>query len=190
MPAATSESTAAAGTTASGNGLSDGESATTAADPDEEVRSDEREANERNNVVKEIGEKAWVTDYAEETLYEFKVTSIDVDLECTTGYAEEPANGHYVGVDIDMTTSESLAGADIPEVWMTPFDFSVVSPEGTTENDSVGNGYSCLQQSELFPDSMGPGEHAVGTVVLDTAHPTGAIVYSNPALFGGWEWGF
>jgi hypothetical protein len=158
--------------------------------PLEKVDPNDLGLNEHGNVPKSVGELAELTDYSGESLYQFTVTAIDVDIECNTGWAEPPANGHYIGIEVDMTTAPLLAEQDIPEVWLDSYAFTVLSPDGTQENDSAGNSYTCLEDADTFPMQVGPGQRAKGTIVLDSAHTSGSIVYREPGAAGGWEWGF
>ncbi len=148
--------------------------------------------NDRDNLVKEVGQLAAIADPSTgEVRVEFKVTSIEVDFTCTSDWADAPANGHYVAVTFEVNTTPELAGLDLMGGFgIDPYELKVFSPDGTRENDSVGSGFTCLDEGDQLPYDIGPGEHAVGTVVLDTAHPTGSIAYSSYLVDGpsGWEW--
>ncbi|HEY8721802.1 hypothetical protein [Pengzhenrongella sp.] len=149
--------------------------------------------NARGNLVKAVGQLAGMSDSADGSspiTVEFKITAIDPNFVCTSEYADKPANGRFVALTLDVTTTPGLAQNEIPEVSFNPYDFKVFSPEGTRENDSVGNGFSCLKKSEALPDTIGPGEHAVGKIVLDTANASGSVVYGPSGGGGGYEWGF
>lgn len=142
--------------------------------------------NARGNTIKEIGETASLIAEDNNTkLIEFKVTSIEPNFKCNGDYPEESKNGLFVAVGLEIVTS-----SEYEEYMMsfTPYDFAIVSPEGKTENDSVGNAYACLKESDSLPVSIGPGEHVVGKVVLDTAHASGGLVLKLIGNPGGWEW--
>lgn len=91
---------------------------------------------------------------------------------------------------MDVTTTAALNEENWPYLSAAAYDFKVIAPDGTRENDSIGNGWSCLDESEALPPQIGPGEHVVGKVVLDSANTSGSIVFSQAGAVGGWEWGF
>jgi hypothetical protein len=75
----------------------------------------------------------------------------------------------------------------------TATDFSIIGPDGITEsNVDTYAASSCLPEGDLLPMAIGPGENVVGKVVLDTAAPSGVVVF-KPWYGGGatgWEWPF
>lgn len=145
--------------------------------------------NARGNLVKGLGEEAGVVDFESgELIVSFKVTGIEPNFTCTSEYAEESANGNFIAISLDVTTSAAFGADNYFSV--SEYAWKVISPEGTTENDSTGNGYMCLNSSEQIPSDFGPGEHAVGKVVLDSQHAAGALVLEQPTMAGGWEWSY
>ena len=151
--------------------------------------------SERGNVVKQIGETAWVSMSATDLTpwVEFQVTGIEVGGECTSDYATPPTNGQFLFVSMSMSTATEwppeMAGVELD---FNPFDWSTVGADGLTENDLTGNGsiYGCLEEGSLENVTVGPGENVVGTVVLDSANPSGVLVYQPfwGGTPGGWEW--
>lgn len=145
----------------------------------------------RGNLIKDIGQKAGTVDPSTgKALIDFTVTAIEPDFTCTAKYADKPTNGHYLAITLDITTSPDW---NSDESWMSfqSDAWSVVSPEGKTENDSSGQGYTCVDSSQEVPYELGPGEHVEGKVILDTAYTSGAIVLKIPGQsVGGWEWSF
>lgn len=144
--------------------------------------------NARGNLVKSIGQEAGVTNESGALIVSFKVTDIEPNFTCTNEYAEEPANGNFIAITLDVTTSPDFGADNYFSV--AEYAWKVISPEGTTENDSVGNAFMCLNSSEQITSDFGPGEHAVGKVVLDSQHPAGALVLEQPTMNGGWEWSY
>ncbi len=157
----------------------------------EESPFGESVTSSRGNLVKEIGQLAGITSHTGDPVVEFVVTDIVVDFACTSDWAEAPANGHYVGLELEITTTPELADEPSPEFWMSNHDFSAWSTEGKRVNDPVGNAYSCLSDSDSIPDRIGPDEAVGGWIVLDLPHDAGAIGYSWIGLNGGgWEWAY
>jgi hypothetical protein len=171
-----------------------------AATPDPELEdpaepdTPEPPTSRRGNLIKELGETAGVYDLDEgpdSVWLEFKITDIETNGECTSDYADPPQNGHFLIVSITASTgsklSDELYGS---EVSFDSYDFSVIGPDGVTENDVDGNAYMCLAERDLIP-SLGPGENATGKIVLDIASESGTLVFKPWFMYeGGWEWEF
>ena len=146
--------------------------------------------NARGNLVQAVGALSVMTNAAKGTLVEFTLTAVDANFTCTAPYARASENGHFIALTFDVTTTAALSEQPLPKFGMASYDFRVFSPDGTRENDSTGNGYGCVADSDALPRSMGPREHAVGKVILDSAQPAGSIVFSPSSVKGGLEWGF
>lgn len=148
--------------------------------------------NARGNLVKQLGQLAGTTSSKDAgvTLSQFTITGIEPGFKCTSKYADPPANGTFIAITMDIQTAPELAQDDYPYFDVSANDFKVISPDGTRENDSVGKGYMCLNESEALPDQIGPGEHVTGKLVLDSANTNGSIVFSPFNISTGWEWGF
>lgn len=152
------------------------------------------EKSERGNLKKEIGEPASVTvpNQAEDDLVSFAVQEITADPACTNQYAQEPENGHFVAIDIAAETGP----ANLFEEYYYGTDFSFsnglwkfVAPNGTTANNvSSGPSFSCFDQAEMLPATIGPGEKVTGKVLLDVPNSQGTIIFSDVASDAGWEW--
>lgn len=164
------------------------------AEPEPEPTPEGPERNARGNIPMAIGETAVITSTTTgETAVSIVVTGITPSFQCTnTSYpVDPPVNGTYMAITLDVTTGTPAALQEVMygSFGLDSYSFTVFNPEGTRENDSTGNAYQCLEDGQELPTSMGPGEHATGIVVLDTAHATGSIAYS-PSYDGGFEWGF
>lgn len=158
-------------------------------DPTEEdLQSLESEISDRGNLIKEVGQLAGtVNDETGETTTEFRVDSIVVDYDCPGG--PPPENGHYLTVEISLETFPALAdGGD--DIFLDAGAFTIIAPDGTRENDSLGLGYECESDATRMPVRIGPAEKATGIVVLDTQYDEGFLVLDGFALGspGGWEW--
>ncbi|NCD18815.1 MAG: hypothetical protein EOL89_02350 [Actinobacteria bacterium] len=149
--------------------------------------------SERGNLVKEIGQVAGTVTDTGETLMQFTITAIEPNFECNSGYSEPPANGNFIAVTMDIQTTAALAQVeDMPYYTFSEYDFKVIGPDGTRENDSTGNAFMCLDSADSLPSQIGPGEHVVGKVVLDSKYTSGALVLSPGWMWGtgAWEWVF
>jgi hypothetical protein len=164
----------------------------TTEEPAEQSKYGPTERNQRGNLVKALGQLAGVGSETDPDVItaEFTVTAIEPNFPCTSEFAEPPMYGQYIAITMDVQTTAALADQSWPEFNVSAYDFKVISPDGTRENDSTGNAFMCLNEAERLPGEIGPGEHVTGQVVLDSAHTSGSIVFAPPAVQGGWEWGF
>ena len=152
--------------------------------------------SQRGNVIKQIGETAYLTMSPTDMTpwLEFQVTDIAVAPECSGEFAEPPENGNFLIVSLNISTATTWP-TDVEGIPLdfNPNDWSVVGEDGVTES-ALGTAatYSCLDESELLPVSgIGPGENVVGKLVLDSKNATGVLVYKPwYAPGGGWEWTF
>ena len=121
----------------------------------------------------------------------FKVTKIEPNFKCTDKYAGASENGNFIAITMDITTSKDLADSPGKSLFVTPSDFKVIGPDGTTENNSSsGASYMCLPTKQAVPSDIGPGEHVVGIIVLDSEYKSGGLAFTQPFMDGGWEWSF
>lgn len=149
--------------------------------------------SERGNPIKRVGEQAVLLDGRGEVAARFTVTKIEPGFECTGEGAERPANGQFVGVWMDVTTT-GVVDVDSDDPGVVPYfntaDWQVVGGDGVTENDSVGNGLGCARDRDALPAQLGAGEHVKGVVVLDVAARHGRLVLVQDFAGVGWEWEF
>lgn len=163
------------------------------ASPTPSASSTEPETSERGNTVKALGETAKLIDGNGDLAVTFTVTKIDRNFKCNSGYADKSENGHYIGVWMKIQTTQAVDfNSDDYNVvpYFNPDAWQVVGPDGTTENDSAGNGYSCAKDSEALPPEVGPGKKVSGVVVLDTKYKNGYLVMMQDYMDTGWEWKF
>jgi hypothetical protein len=145
--------------------------------------------NDRGNVVEALGQQAGIRAPDGQQAVVFAVDAVVIDPPCSG--AQQPANGHYLGVRVRVTTGDLgfLGGS-----WsMSADDFAVAGPDGDLRFDLGGDGgATCLRAAERFPTTpLEPHRQYVGTVVLDSPLTSGTLVFSTPALQGsGWEWRF
>ena len=147
--------------------------------PTDELLASTPEFSDRGNIIKEVGENAGTGDLQTNEIYAlFTVDSIKVDYKCPD--APAPKNGHYLGIEMSIETFPALAESG--DVFVDSYSMTILGPDGTRENDSVGNAYQCLSAGEEFPSGIGPGEKASGTIVLDTQHTEGTLILDGSGL--------
>lgn len=155
----------------------------------EESPYGESVTSSRGNLVKQIGQLAGISGRTDDPVVDFVVNDIVIDFQCTSEWAEAPANDHYVGLNIEIRTTPELTDEVSPTFWMDNYDFSAWSADGKRVNDVVGNAYSCLSDADSIPGSIGPDETVNGWIVLDLPEDATTVGYSWIGLdSGGWEW--
>lgn len=167
---------------------------TPAPEPSEAVAESEFGASatsSRGNLVKEIGQLAGTSALDSDVVTSrFAVTDIVVDPECTSGFADTPENGYYLGVHLNVETTPELADDDVPWISFTQYDWQAYDADGKRLNDPVGNAWSCLDSGEMLPSQIGPGQSVSGWIVLDVAAPDGIVVLAMGGSPTGWEWSY
>lgn len=123
--------------------------------------------SERGHLLKEVGQTAALGSDLDSVAVSFTVTDIETNFTCTSSFSEPPQNGNFIALSLDIQTTPELADPDMGgSFWISEHDFTVLGPDGTRENDSVGNAYFCLEQSEQVPVDIGPGETVSGKMFL------------------------
>jgi|GEM_PF-2762302 len=148
--------------------------------------------NARGNLVKETGQWAGIATPSGEFTAVFRVTDIEVGVKCTSPYAQAPQNGQFVALTFEVHTMPELAEDPIGQVHISPWAFSVFDEDNKRENDSVGTAYGCLNENEVLPEAIGPGEEVKGKIVLDTGVKTGSVALNgrDMGVDGAWAWEF
>lgn len=150
----------------------------------------EKVVSDRGATVKKINQFAGIGSLdGQDVWIDLRIVDIETDFQCTDPYASPSVNGNFIALTFEVETYPELVDADDPYFRMNQHEFRLISPDGTRENDSIGEGYSCLSAGERFPDQLGPGEKATGKVVLDSALTSGFLLYSYQGL-PDWEWEF
>jgi hypothetical protein len=150
--------------------------------------------NARQNIEKKIGESAGLggTDPSSSAL-NFAITKITIDARCSEPYAEKAQNGHFILVDMSVSTSPTM-DRTYGSYIINPNNFSIVGPDGVTEaGESLTSmaAYTCLSQSKQLPTTLAPGQRYLGTIVLDSRYTSGVLVLAPQGGFdngNGWEW--
>jgi len=145
----------------------------------------------RGNLVKEVGQLAGTSSLATDVITSrFAVTDIVLDFECTSSFSEAPANGHYLGIHLNIETTPELADDDFPWLSFTEYDWQAYDVEGKRLNAPVGNAWSCVDAGQQLPSQIGPGQSVSGWIVLDVAATSGVVVLAPGGGPTGWEWSY
>jgi hypothetical protein len=145
--------------------------------------------NERGNLVKEIGQLSGLSasDGSDAYVARFIVTEIKPDPKCNSGFVEEPKNGHFLLININVETTPELAKEEYPSLSFDNFQWQAYDKNGKRVNDPVGTSYSCLDAGDMLPNQIGPAQSASGNVVLDVPTTSGSIALTMGGPTG-WEW--
>lgn len=147
--------------------------------------------NSRGNLVKERGQLAGTSAMDSDVVTSrFTVTDIVLDPECTSGFADAPTNGHYLGIHLNIETTPELADDAFPWLSFTTYDWQAYDADGKRLNDPVGTAWSCLDSTQQLPSQIGPGQSVSGWIVLDVAAASGSVVLAMGGSPTGWEWAY
>ncbi len=169
-------------------------------DPPEEAAAEsdfgESETSVRGYLIKEVGQLAGVVDAdTEEPVVSFTLLEVEPNFTCTADYADGAANGQFVAFTFEVETFKALKDDVEPfygSFGLNSFYLSAFSDDGVLQNDIDGNSWSCLDSADELPSDIGPGQKAIGKIVIDTELESGVLVY-EPMSWGepvGWEWEF
>ena len=150
--------------------------------------------SERGNIVKRVGQPAGVSDPddPDDVLVNFTVKDIRMDAPCSGSFPDKPENGHFVTVDIAAETGSAATFKKLD--YIGDFTFSsglwkFITPQGTTVNSiATGPSFTCLDEKEQLPVTLGPAEKATGKIVLDVPTTEGTLIFSDLLAEEGWEW--
>jgi hypothetical protein len=153
--------------------------------------------NARGNIEKALGEEAGMVwqpadGGPDQPWLTFSIDAITPDVQCNSDYVQEPENGHFVALQLRMSTS--AIPPEVGSFTVSPSEFDFIGPDNitVTEVDTFAS-FTCLADGQQFTqDPLGPGQQYVGQLVLDVPAPSGVIIY-RPYIVnggGGWEWKF
>ncbi|WP_214466445.1 DUF4352 domain-containing protein [Microbacterium flavescens] len=151
----------------------------------------ERVVNDRGNLVKEVGQLAGTgrSDNQDLLTSQFAVTDIVVDVACTAEFADVPANGHFIGIHLNVETTRELAQDEIGTLSFSQWGWQAFDADGKRVNDPLGNARWCMDAGDQLPSDIGPAQSVSGWIVLDVPTPTGSVALTMGAA-NGWEWSY
>ncbi|WP_454137206.1 hypothetical protein [Microbacterium paulum] len=108
--------------------------------------------NSRGNLVKTIGQLAGTSSLTSDVVTSrFAVTDLVLDPTCDSGFPDSPANGHYLGIHLNVESTPELAEEEFPWVSFTQYDWQAYDADGKRLNDPIGNAWTCLDSSQAPP---------------------------------------
>ena len=168
---------------------------------DESAGADAAGAGERGNTAAALGAPVMVVDDDGHEIVELTIGSITPDYPCNGDEAtlQDPANGHFIGVEMTVAAQPGMAEYQNPFGVFTLTNnglFTIIGADGVTETNAVvGNtpAYLCTTgYNELLTRTIEQGQTYDGVVVLDSANVSGTLIW-QPVLRidgpgPGWEW--
>lgn len=148
--------------------------------------------DQRGTLLKKVGQWSGLGSEEDEAIGAvFRITRIEPDLRCTAEDAEEPVNGSFIGLEVEVETSPQLGeSGSLATFNLHPEQFSAVLPGGQKESRLLGESRSCLPREDYLPDAVTAGMSATGMLVLDAPPTTESIVLEGLPFRStrGWEW--
>lgn len=149
-----------------------------------------------DNVVKDVGEAAGLTDDAGNRVFSLDLKKATVASDCPArvgSFRLTPEKGHFLILDVKATLAQNAA-SKVPgkddEVFMplATQAFSVMDQHGVIDREvSSESAWGCLGDDELASPLVNPGQTVSGKIVLDVPYGSGTVVY-DPDNNGGWSW--
>lgn len=159
-------------------------------------------AGQRGNQAATVGRPVTVADDAGNHLLELTVASITSDYPCPVDPAlrQDPANGHYLAVELTVAAQPGLAEFDNPYGAFTLLNngaFTVLDADGAaqTADTLTPQAVGCsVDGDQVLYQEIAPGRTYSGVLVLDVTATEGTLVWQPVITPGspdpGWEWPF
>lgn len=122
-------------------------------------------------VALKLGETAEITQNDGESTGTIQVLAVSTRKKTNSQFGEKPKFGRYVELQI---AAQSTAGV----FHVNPFDFFLVSPDGTRYEYSQGNAISEEVSNSLNDASLNPGEKLRGRLLFDAAPAAMQLAYA------------
>lgn len=154
------------------------------------------ELTELGHVSKEFDEPAGLSLAGSPGIhFQLTVRGVTPTQSCVgRGVDVEPVHGWFLVVDLTVSVPDAvvdLVDPGLPTFMPLGADvFTIIGPDGQVQPEALTQAsWACLGDHELAAPFVGPGETVSGKVVLDSAHPSGELVYV-PTGAQGWAWEF
>ncbi len=153
----------------------------------------EIEVTDNGRVRKQLGEPAGLALAGSRSApFQLTLNAIEVVTSCPgRGVTLAPERGYFVVIDLVASVDNDITDATGRDLFMplVADSFGILGPDGTAQATPTEASWGCYEDDQLAPPFVGAGEVAAGKVVLDSAVPAGALVYT-PGGSTGWEWSF
>ncbi len=147
---------------------------------------------ENGLIPKVIGQQGGLVDVAtDEPWMQFTLDAITANPGCPGPGSRAPSLGQFVVLSLTiMMIAPPPPGGGF--FFVSSGDFHIIGPNGVRDNtNETLEAFSCLDESERLPGEPLTVGTYVGSIVLDTPHLGGQVVWSPPQLpGGGWVWEF
>jgi hypothetical protein len=165
----------------------------TIAPPAADLPSLTRNTNDRNQLIKKLGEVGGVPGADDNLDLKFVVTEFEF-VKCSK-YAGE-LNGRALAAHVEVETSSDFEGPLTVDgapglVSFGSYYWRGYEPDGTRMNEvnsqTIQNCFD--SKAKLLPEYIGKGEKAKGMVLLDVTTKNGEVAF-DPYGDGGWVWNY
>jgi hypothetical protein len=120
---------------------------------------------------------------------DFSITlvSVEADLACTAPGSLPPANGHLIGLKVQLLAPTPVADAEPASI---AEDFRFIGADDVVTADvDTDSSAACVAEADSWPSGRpGPDAPVEGTLVLDVPAVTGTIVFRPESLPTGLRW--
>lgn len=108
----------------------------------------------------------------------FRVDKITDKVKCTEEWAEPPTKGStLISMEISVQTEPDSSGTT-DDFYLSGYSWKFVDDNGVVFNGQLANSvtYSCIAESKLLPDIIGPGTKAKGQILLEIPSTEGTLL--------------
>lgn len=108
----------------------------------------------------------------------FRVDKMTEKVECTEEWAEPRTKGNaLISMEISVETEPDSSGAS-DDFYLSGYSWKFVDDNGVVFNGELANSvtYSCIAESKLLPDTIGPGTKAKGQILLEIPSTEGTLL--------------
>lgn len=146
--------------------------------------------NDRGNLEENIGEASIFQAESGTEFAAMKAEEIQTDFQCTSSAAQKSINGQFVALNFSVVAQPELAESGWPSLYMSAREFRAWDAEDQSVSDPVGNSAGCVDQAELLPSPVEPGNDLNGLIILDVPEGSGSAAFTVGGFEGsyGWEW--
>lgn len=146
--------------------------------------------NDRGNLEENVGEESIFQGDSGEDYAAMKAEEIQTDFQCTGSGAQKSINGQFVAISFSVVAQPELAASGWPALYMSAREFKAWDADGEAVSDPVGNSAGCVDDADLLPSPVEPGDDLNGLIILDVPEGGGSAAFTVGGFEGsyGWEW--
>lgn len=108
----------------------------------------------------------------------FKIDKITDKIKCTEEWAEpRTKESTLISMTVSVQTEPDSSGTQ-DDLYLSGFSWIFVDDNGVISNGELANDvtYSCVNESKILPDTIGPGTKAKGQILLEVPSTEGTLL--------------